>query len=145
MNIAEPVLERYAVFDSYACRKGKGCRAAVIRARFLAGRYPWCLKMDVAKYFDSIDHDILWDRLSRRLSALHLLLMPGGFERKSFKKKGAVQKGSNRVNRNGSWNNDAGNCRSAFQNNNDPSNRNDNNGFRVVLAPAQQGPGEDRC
>jgi formylglycine-generating enzyme required for sulfatase activity len=37
--------------------------------------------------------------------------------------------------RGGSWNNDAGNCRSANRNNNDPSNRNDNNGLRVVAAP----------
>ena len=38
--------------------------------------------------------------------------------------------GSNRVNRGGSWNNDAGNARAANRNNNDPGNRNDNLGFR---------------
>ena len=27
MNVCEPVLERAAIFDSYACRKGKGQRA----------------------------------------------------------------------------------------------------------------------
>ena len=41
--------------------------------------------------------------------------------------RGFVPIGSNRVNRGGSWNNSAGNCRSA--------NRNKNNGFR--LAPPQ--------
>ena len=39
--------------------------------------------------------------------------------------------GSNRVNRGGSWNNNARNCRSANRNNNTPSNRNNNNGFRL--------------
>ena len=34
--------------------------------------------------------------------------------------------------RGGSWNNNAFNCRSAYRNNNDPTNRNNNNGFRVV-------------
>jgi formylglycine-generating enzyme required for sulfatase activity len=34
------------------------------------------------------------------------------------------------VNRGGSWNNDAGNARSANRNNNDPADRNDNLGFR---------------
>ena len=37
------------------------------------------------------------------------------------------------MNRGGNWNNDASNCRSAYRNNNDPWNRNDNNGFRVVV------------
>ncbi|MGM9805491.1 MAG: SUMF1/EgtB/PvdO family nonheme iron enzyme [Candidatus Aphodosoma sp.] len=41
--------------------------------------------------------------------------------------------GSNRVNRGGSWNNTAGNCRVANRNNNSPGNRNNNLGFRVVL------------
>ncbi|MDO4629775.1 MAG: SUMF1/EgtB/PvdO family nonheme iron enzyme [Planctomycetia bacterium] len=39
--------------------------------------------------------------------------------------------GSNRVNRGGSWNNNAKNCRSANRNNNSPENRNNNLGFRV--------------
>jgi len=48
-------------------------------------------------------------------------------------------KGSNRVNRGGSWNNNANNCRAANRNNNDPTNRNNNLGFRAVLPPAQPG------
>lgn len=53
---------------------------------------------------------------------------------------GSVQ-GSNRVNRGGSWNNNARNCRSANRNRNDPGNRNNNLGFRV-LAAAQQDQAE---
>lgn len=40
--------------------------------------------------------------------------------------------GSNRVNRGGSWNNTATNCRTANRNNNTPSNRNNNVGFRLA-------------
>ncbi len=40
--------------------------------------------------------------------------------------------GSNRVNRGGSWNNNADNCRVANRNNNRPDNENDNLGFRLV-------------
>ena len=46
--------------------------------------------------------------------------------------------GSNRVNRGGSWNNNARNCRAANRNRNDPANTNNNLGFRVALAPAAQ-------
>jgi formylglycine-generating enzyme required for sulfatase activity len=38
-----------------------------------------------------------------------------------------------RVLRGGSWNNNPVNCRSANRNRNAPDNRNNNNGFRVVL------------
>ena len=54
MNVCEPVLERASIFDSYACRVGKGRPLAVARAQEYAQRYPWFLKMDVRKYFDSI-------------------------------------------------------------------------------------------
>ena len=40
--------------------------------------------------------------------------------------------GSNRVNRGGSWNNNARNCRSANRNDNSPGNRNNNLGFRLA-------------
>ncbi|MFN9755384.1 MAG: SUMF1/EgtB/PvdO family nonheme iron enzyme [Planctomycetota bacterium] len=51
---------------------------------------------------------------------------------------GRRPRGANRVIRGGSWNsnNTAANCRSANRNNNTPGNTNNNNGFRVVLAPA---------
>jgi len=42
------------------------------------------------------------------------------------------------VNRGGSWNNNANNCRSANRNNNNPDNRNNNIGFRAVLPPAHR-------
>ncbi|MEA3450726.1 MAG: SUMF1/EgtB/PvdO family nonheme iron enzyme [Bacteroidota bacterium] len=46
-----------------------------------------------------------------------------------------IIEGSNRVNRGGSWNNNAGNCRVANRNNNSPGNRNNNLGFRLVFVP----------
>lgn len=38
------------------------------------------------------------------------------------------------MNRGGSWNNDARNCRSSYRNNNDPDNHNNNIGFRLCLS-----------
>jgi len=46
--------------------------------------------------------------------------------------------GSNRVNRGGSWNNNAANTRAANRNRNNPDNRNNNLGFRLALPPAQK-------
>jgi retron-type reverse transcriptase len=59
MNVCEPVLDRAAIHHSYACRVGKGREAAVAYAAACARRFPWFLKMDVRKYFDSIPHATL--------------------------------------------------------------------------------------
>ena len=65
MNICEPVFERSLIFDTYACRRGKGREAAVIRAREFSKRYPYFLNMDIRKYFDSIPHGKLISQISR--------------------------------------------------------------------------------
>lgn len=40
------------------------------------------------------------------------------------------------MNRGGSWNNDAADCRTANRNTNEPTNRTNNNGFRLALNSA---------
>jgi len=65
MNQCEPVLERQAVFHSYACRRGKGRLKAMDAARAAARRNDWQLKLDIRKYFESVPHDRLLDRLGR--------------------------------------------------------------------------------
>ena len=46
--------------------------------------------------------------------------------------------GSKRVNRGGSWNNNARNCRASNRNNNSPGNRNNNLGFRLLSTRRRQ-------
>ena len=73
MNVCEDVFEKYHIFDSYACRKGKGNLRAVTRARRFAGQNAWYLKLDIAKFFDSIDHKIALRLLGRLFGDLDLL------------------------------------------------------------------------
>ncbi|MCA9741174.1 MAG: SUMF1/EgtB/PvdO family nonheme iron enzyme [Deferribacteres bacterium] len=47
----------------------------------------------------------------------------------------AAVAGTNRVIRGGSWNNDAQNCRPANRNGDNPDNRDNNLGFRLVFVP----------
>jgi hypothetical protein len=65
LNVCEPVLERYQIYDSYACRSGKGQFAAIERACSYARHHDWYLKLDVRKYFESIPRVRLWEQLRR--------------------------------------------------------------------------------
>lgn len=73
MNVCHPVFERFQVFDSYATRPGKGQYAALNRAREYTRRYRWFCKLDVRKFFDSIDHETLRGLLCRRFKDPALL------------------------------------------------------------------------
>ncbi len=75
MGVMEPVIDRSLVFDTYACRKGKGCLAAVHRAQHHLRRYPWFVKVDVKGFFPSIHHDRLQDVLRRRFKEPGLLAL----------------------------------------------------------------------
>ena len=65
MAHVRPVLDRTLVFDTYACRNGKGTLAAVRRVCTQADHYPWFTQIDVRAYFASIDHAILFGMLDR--------------------------------------------------------------------------------
>ena len=75
MNLCEPHLDAYAIYDSYACRIGKGNRKALARVQEFASKYPWYLKLDIARYFDSIDHEIALHLLSRQFKEKKLLAL----------------------------------------------------------------------
>jgi hypothetical protein len=65
MNVCHPVFERFQISGSYATRPGKGQYAALEHAKILVRRHPWFGKFDVRKYFDSIDHETLYDNICR--------------------------------------------------------------------------------
>jgi RNA-directed DNA polymerase len=56
IRLVEPYFERWLIDDVYACRRGLGREKALRRAEHYARRHGWFLKLDVAKYFDSISH-----------------------------------------------------------------------------------------
>jgi len=78
INVLEPYFESYQISDSYACRTGKGLDAALARAVRFARRGDWYLKMDVRKYFDSIDQERLKGLLRLRFKDRALLRLLDG-------------------------------------------------------------------
>lgn len=63
LRVCEPYLENKLVPWTYACRKGKGRLAALDAAAGHCRRQAWYLKLDIRKYFDSVPHDRLLERL----------------------------------------------------------------------------------
>ncbi|CAK8712676.1 Reverse transcriptase domain-containing protein [Candidatus Electrothrix laxa] len=70
MNIAGENLERIMFFHSYACRPNKGVHKAVQQVQNNIKRFPWLVKIDIAAYFSSIDHDILLGLLLRHFKGV---------------------------------------------------------------------------
>ena len=67
-NVIEPLFDRAFIHDSYACRKGKGTHAAADRYTEFSRKARYVLKCDVAKYFPSVRHDVLFGELARRIA-----------------------------------------------------------------------------
>lgn len=63
INVCKPYFERNLIYDTYATRDGKGIYRALDRAMTGLRRYDFVAKLDIRKYFDSISHDRLMDRL----------------------------------------------------------------------------------
>jgi retron-type reverse transcriptase len=72
VRVVEPLFERRFIFDSYACRKGKGTHAAVHRAQQFLRRAKrnwgdgiYIVHVDVKSYFASIDHGVAEQAIAR--------------------------------------------------------------------------------
>lgn len=76
MNILEPVFISLFTADTYSCIKGRGIHAAakaVKRALIDIPGTKYCLKLDIKKFYPSIDHDVLKILLRRKFKDSDLL------------------------------------------------------------------------
>ena len=59
---------------SFGFRPGRNTHQAVLRAReHVAAGYNWVVDLDLAKFFDRVDHDILMARVARRIKDVRVL------------------------------------------------------------------------
>lgn len=68
-----PTFEQGACHHSYACRRQRGQHAAIAQARKWIRQGVWYLKVDIQKFYDSINHEILRTMLRRRFVERRLL------------------------------------------------------------------------
>jgi retron-type reverse transcriptase len=73
VNVIEPIFEARFISHSYACRTGKGTHRALQQFTAWARSSRYVLKMDIKKFFPSIDHEVLKQSLRRALKDVHAL------------------------------------------------------------------------
>lgn len=73
MNVCHQYFERTLIYDTYATRIGKGVYKALDKAKRAASKYKYVAKLDYRKYFDSIDHAVLKEKLARLFKDRELL------------------------------------------------------------------------
>jgi hypothetical protein len=66
MNLIGQNFERTQIDNSFACLPERGAHAAVQRVQQGLRRGHWCVKIDIEKYFECIDHTLLKEKLARR-------------------------------------------------------------------------------
>jgi RNA-directed DNA polymerase len=68
-HVLEPIFERDFAEHSYGFRPGRGCHDALRRVeQLLAAGYTHVVDADLKGYFDTIDHDILMERLETKIA-----------------------------------------------------------------------------
>ena len=70
VQVLEPIWSRTYVRDTYASMKGRGILDGAKRVRAMLKDVPgtaYCLKMDVVKFYPSIDHDVMRNILQRKI------------------------------------------------------------------------------
>lgn len=78
-NIIEPIFDKGFIYDSYACRRGKGTHLTIKRLeKFIKSLKVkskenainakiYCLKCDISKYFGDINHRLLFGFIAKQI------------------------------------------------------------------------------
>jgi len=70
-NVIGPIFDKTLLPNTFACRKGMGTHAALMKIKeYLKDptqNFTHFLKTDFSKYFASIDHDVLWPMIEKKI------------------------------------------------------------------------------
>lgn len=79
MNVMEPVWLSVFTADTYSCIKGRGIHAAAKKLKRVLRKDPegtrYCLKLDIRKFYPSIDHGVMKAIVRRKVKDKRLLAL----------------------------------------------------------------------
>jgi len=76
MNVLEPIWVPMFTADTYSCIKGRGVHSAGRKVKEALKNEPetrYCLKLDVQKFYPSVDHDVLKQIIRKKIKDADLL------------------------------------------------------------------------
>jgi RNA-directed DNA polymerase len=79
-SVLEPIFEREFLESSYGFRPRRGCKDALreVQRQLEAGRV-WVVDADLKSYFDTISHEMLMEKLKRRIADSKVLQLVGRY------------------------------------------------------------------
>lgn len=73
INILGPIWQSTFINDSYACIPGRGLHAASKRVMHFVRKYKYVLQCDIRKFFPSINHEIMFNIVKKKIGDEKLL------------------------------------------------------------------------
>jgi RNA-directed DNA polymerase len=75
-QILNPIFDPNFSESSYGFRPGRSAHQAILKAReYIAEGRRWVVDLDLEKFFDKVNHDILMSRVARKVKDKHILLL----------------------------------------------------------------------
>ena len=91
LQILTPVFDPHFSDHSYGFRPGRGCHNAVTAARaHVEAGYRFVVDMDLEKFFDRVNHDVLMARVARRVKDKRLLRIIGRYLKAGIMIRGVI-------------------------------------------------------
>ena len=76
LQVLQPIFDPTFSDSSYGFRPRRSAPGAIRRAReHIAGGHRWVVDMDLEKFFDRVNHDVLMARVARRVKDKRVLLL----------------------------------------------------------------------
>jgi retron-type reverse transcriptase len=67
MRVIEPIWEKLFIVNSYACIRGRGLHSGSTMTMSYVRKYKYCLKMDISKFYPSINHEVLYGIVEHKI------------------------------------------------------------------------------
>jgi len=92
LQVLSPIFDPHFSGSSYGFRPGRGCHDALKAAQgHVEAGYRWVVDVDLDKFFDRVNHDVLMSRVARRVKDKRLLRLLRGYLTSGVMAEGVIQ------------------------------------------------------